>query len=264
MPTGKHPLNATYALVLFKPAYLATVALSGAASSLWRQINAACWAPSTHTNTNHRMKTSMIAWGCALAMVCSGALAERATDPLAATIQCISSGQLKTLESSRLPESTTSRSVATLEGERSVSLADGYKVILATPQGIPFVNLKLELSRPDSADADRSAIKQQMQAFASRRPPTAMDLVRSNVRGLEVLALHQPDLSRGGPVSFITAFAESRSLVATLYVLNQEPAKRAFATYEQYESLRDEAIEHIFGCIAGRDASRSVAADSPR
>ncbi len=228
------------------------------------QINAAYWAPSNHTNTNHRMKTSMIGWGCALAMVCSGAVAERAADPLAATIQCISSGRLKTLESSRLPESATSRSVATLEGERSVSLADGYKLILATPQGLPFVNLKVELSRPDSADADRSAIRQQMQAFASRRPPTAKDLARSNVRGLEVLALHQPDLSRGGPVSFITAFAESRSLVATLYVLNQEPAKRAFATYEQYESVRDEAIEHIFGCIAGRDAGRGSVADSPR
>lgn len=90
-----------------------------------------------------------------------------------------------------------------------------------------------------------------MRAFASRRPPHAKDLASSNVRGLEVLALHQPDLNRGGPVSFISAFAESRLLVATAYVLNQDPARRAFSTYEQYESLRDEAMQHIFGCITG-------------
>jgi hypothetical protein len=41
----------------------------------------------------------------------------------------------------------------------------------------------------------------------------------------------------------------SRALIATAYVLNQEPARRAYSTYAEYEVLRDDAAQLVQACI---------------
>lgn len=191
---------------------------------------------------------------CATLLVPTLALAQREGDPLAPIVRCVAAGKFKVLEQGRLPPSVTSRSVDTQSGVRTVTLSDGYRVILATSQGKPFVNLKLELSVPTSAAADREAIEGQMQAFSSRRSHDQKALQRTEVSGVEVLELHQPNLERGGPLSFYSLFVPAKSMVATVYVLNQEPAGRAFASYSDYEALRDEAVQLVQGCLAELEA----------
>lgn len=176
--------------------------------------------------------------------------AQRDSDPLAPIVKCVRSGKFNVLEQGRLPATVTSRSVETLSGAKSVTMLDGYRVILATSQGKPFVNLKVELSVPASAAADREAVREQMQAFSSRRSPDQKELQRALGPGVEVLALHQPTLARSGPISFYSMFVPKRSIIATLYVLNQAPEGRAFSTYGEYETLRDEAVNLVQACLA--------------
>ncbi len=135
-----------------------------------------------------------------------------------------------------------------------MSMRDGYRVILATAQGKPFVNLKVELSADASAIADREAVEGQMQAFSSRRTHDQKELQRTSKSGVEVLSLHQPNLERRGPLSFYSMFVPSRSIIATMYVLNQEPGGRAFSTYSEFEVLRDEAANLVQKCLAASGA----------
>lgn len=180
------------------------------------------------------------------------ALCQRTADPLAPLVACVNSVRFPVIETSRLPEAVRQRGVQLPEGMRHVSLMDGYRVLLGTEQGEPFVNLKLELSEPASAAADRAVILAQMRTFSELRPPAAKALTHVSTHGVETWALHQPTLERGGPISFYTFFVPARDLVATMYVLNQDPARRVFASYEQYEALRDEAVAVVQACLAQR------------
>ena len=178
------------------------------------------------------------------------AAAQRSADPLAPIVRCIEAGKFRVLEQGRLPASVTSRAVETLEGAKTVTTVDGYRVILATAQGLPFVNLKVEQSATAAAAADRDAVAGQMKALSSRRAPGHGDLQRTSGRDGDVLALHQPSLEAGGPLSLYSIFVPSKAVIATAYVLNQAPGKRAFATYGEYEALRDEAMTLVQRCVA--------------
>lgn len=190
----------------------------------------------------------------ALAAASASSWSQRATDPLAPVMRCIAAGKFGVLEQGRLPASATSRTVETAAGNKTVSLADGYRVILATSQGQPFVNLKVELSSAADAAADRATVEAQMALFASRRSGDQQALQRAVDGEVELLSLHQSDLERGGPISFYSLFVPSKALIASLYVLNQPPGQRAFSTYADYEVLRDEAVKLVQGCAAAGGA----------
>jgi len=197
------------------------------------------------------MSSSLRLTACLATLLVSSApaLAQRSTDPLAPIVQCLRAGQFSTLEQKRLPSTATSRTVETAAGTKAISTLDGYSLLLATPQGLPFVNVKVELSAAAQAAADRDAVTAQMQTFASRRTPEQRDLTRRAEAGVDVLSLHQPDLTRGGPISLYSFFVPEKDLIGTAYVLNQDPAKRAFSTYTEYEALRDEAARLVQACI---------------
>ena len=181
-------------------------------------------------------------------------LAQRATDALGPIVRCVAAGKFSVLDQGRLPATATSRSVEPAPGDKPVSLADGYRVILATVHGLPFVNLKVELSAASSAASDREAVEAQMKFLAARRMPDQKELQRTSEGGVDVLALHQPDLNRGGPISFYSLLQPASSIIATLYVLNQAAPKRAFSTYAEYEVLRDEAANLVQSCLKAAGA----------
>lgn len=196
------------------------------------------------------MKGSRCAAMAILVLCSAPSLAQRGTDPLAPLVSCMAAGKFSVLEQGRLPATVTSRAVETASGARPVSLADGYRVVLATSQGLPFLNLKVELSSVDAAAADREAVEEQMKALSARRSPEQQPLQRTSGSGVDMLALHQPNLERGGPISFYSFFQPARSVIATLYVLNQDVSRRAFSTYAEYEALRDDAARLVQACLA--------------
>lgn len=186
----------------------------------------------------------------ALVAGASSSMAQREADSLAPMVQCLRSGKLAAKEVNRLPEAVKARSVETLSGSRAVSTVDGYRVILTTAQGKPFINLKIEQSAAAQAASDRDAVVAQMEAFSSQRTPDQQPLSRRVLGDVEVLALHQPSLDRKGPLSFYSMFVPTKSMIATLYVLNQDGSDRAFSTFSDYEQLRDEAADWVRGCLA--------------
>src|SRR5258706_15462400 len=66
--------------------------------------------------------------------------------PLVPYTNCPLSNGLASVSVERAPHLPMARPVETPSGTRGVSVADGYRVILAFPNTDPFVNLKIEIS----------------------------------------------------------------------------------------------------------------------
>ncbi|MDB5933403.1 MAG: hypothetical protein JWQ01_747 [Massilia sp.] len=175
---------------------------------------------------------------------------EPPADPLRPLVGCQFGNGLKPRSIERWPAGKQSRMVQTSSGPKQVSVADGYRVMLAFPDTAPFVNLKLERSQPGRLAADRTAILAQMTSFAAT-PGAAVAPFRVIERnGIEIMALNNPTLSGGGVISIYTLISERDNVIATAYLLDQKPAQRKFQTYEQYQAMRDDFIYALALCMA--------------
>lgn len=185
-----------------------------------------------------------------LAMAGASMATHSAAIDLQPIVACVSAGPLKGVETQKRTGTPAMRAVSvTGEPDRQVSVLEGYRAMLATAQGKYFVNLKIERSAQDQAEADRDAIRRQMQALASQGPNgSSQPLKRQQGDGIETLGLDQPSLDFG-TLGFYTLFVPQADLVVTAYLLNQPPAQRAFATYADYEALRDQALGQIKACL---------------
>jgi hypothetical protein len=188
------------------------------------------------------------------AMVLSGAAAAQAqdarSDPLRALLACPYANGLKAPSVERWPGNMASRTVQTSTGPMQVSVADGYRMMLAFPDTAPFVNLKLERSKPGKLAADRTAILAQMTSFAATPGAKVAPFKVIERHGVEIMALNNPTLQGGGVISIYTLISEKNNVIATAYLLDQKPARRKFQTYEQYQAMRDEFIYALALCMA--------------
>ncbi|CAN7509000.1 hypothetical protein LJR289_003485 [Pseudoduganella sp. LjRoot289] len=179
--------------------------------------------------------------------------ADRSTDPLAPVVQCLADGDFKLAQQQRLPATSTSRQVATAAGNYAVSTADGYRLLVHKASSAPLVNLKVELSAPGKFAADRVTVLAQLREMSNKRPPGMMALTLSEVNGVEVMAVNNPTIERGGPISLYTLAHEGSGVISTAYILSQPKEVREFGNYEQYAALRDQFIAKLAGCLAAQN-----------
>ena len=93
---------------------------------------------------------------------------DRTADPLAPLAQCINRSQFQFRTQDRLPAGATTRIVKMAAGDRQISTADGYRLMLFRKSSLPFVNLKIERSAEGQFAADRETIVAQMREMAAR------------------------------------------------------------------------------------------------
>jgi hypothetical protein len=179
----------------------------------------------------------------------TAALAQPA-DPLRQLTTCSFGNDLLAQSVSRWPADAPARIVQTSGGPMPVSVADGYRMMLAYPHTKPFVNLKLERSQPGRLAADRTAILAQMTSFAATPGATVSPFKVIARNGIEIMALNSPSLDGGGVISIYTLISEKSKVIATAYLLNQKPAERKFKDYQQYQQLRDDFIFALAVCMA--------------
>jgi hypothetical protein len=188
------------------------------------------------------------------AMVLCGAGAACAQDsppdPLRPLTTCAFGQDLRPESVDRWPAGTPWRSVKTSTGTMQVSVADGYRMLLAFPDTAPFVNLKLERSQPGRLAADRTAILAQMTSFAATPGAKVAPFKVVERNGVEIMALNNPALGGGDVISIYTLISEKTNVIATAYLLDQKQERRKFKNYEQYQALRDDFIFALAVCMA--------------
>ena len=173
----------------------------------------------------------------------------RQSDPLRAYTTCRFDDGLEAVSVKRLPPGVQQRSVNTKSGRMPVSMADGYRVMLAYPNTDYFVNLKVEASASGRFAEDKKAIIEQMKLMSSQTQGEALPLEHTQMNGLDIFALNNPTLLGGGPISFYSLFDDQRGVVITAYILNQTPERRKFQSITEYRKLRDTFLSKYASCI---------------
>jgi hypothetical protein len=170
--------------------------------------------------------------------------------PLAPYTKCSFLGGLNQISITRAPGLPMARPVETARGRKTVSVMDGYRVMLGFENTDPFVNLKIEKSVRGHYDADKAVVFEQMQLMSQSAPAGAVaSLERGSLNGIQFAALNSETLSPG-VVSIYTFFDDKREVMATAYLLNQVPQRRAFNDIHQYRALRDRFIADLTRCMA--------------
>ncbi len=177
---------------------------------------------------------------------------DRTADPLAPLAQCINRSQFQFRMQDRLPAGATTRVVKMAAGDRQISTADGYRLMLFRKSSLPFVNLKIERSAEGQFAADRDTIVAQMREMAARgKLPQQLPLETDARDGVEVLGLNNASIAQAqGIISLYTLLHAASGTVATAYILNQPADPRDFATDAQYQALRAQLIASLASCMA--------------
>lgn len=172
---------------------------------------------------------------------------ERSTDPLHGLTRCFSGTEFRAVSTDRLPVSKTSRTVESAKGPLSVSLADGYRMMIHRQSKDPLVNLKIERSVSGQFSADRAAILLQIDRLtAASHSPQAE---RAEQDGIEIIGLNNPAIGTPNVISIYQLFDAATGTIATAYILNQAPAVREYGSQAAYDALRDRFIGTLSRCM---------------
>ena len=149
----------------------------------------------------------------------------------------------------RAPHLPMARPVETPSGTKRVSVADGYRVILAFPNTDPFVNLKIEVSVPGLYAEDKGVVLEEMKAMVASSGDPNVRLERSTRSGVAIASLNRQTLE-GGVIGVYSLFDDAESMIVTVYVLNQLPERRAYQDMDGYKKLRDTFLAEYIQCMA--------------
>lgn len=178
------------------------------------------------------------------------AATERSSDPLGVLAHCFDDGEFRVASRLRLPVTKQFREVQTRDGAVRVSTVDGYRLTLHKDSKAPLVNLKVEKSAEGQFDADRQAVQAYMELFSETRSAGASPLEVTRQDGVEVMALNQPGIDSGGPLSFYSFVHQASGTIGTAYILSQPAPLREFHNYAEYTSLRDRFVGKLVRCMA--------------
>jgi hypothetical protein len=135
--------------------------------------------------------------------------------------------------------------------------------MLAYPASEYFANVKVELSQDSRYADDKDAIVASMAYLANqsskeagakvsleRRAYQRFDVYAVNFPTIDFYDLNNPPTLGGGPIGTFVLFDDPRSVVVTVYFLNQRPERRRFRTVEEWRVLRDRFLESYTSCLA--------------
>lgn len=125
-----------------------------------------------------------------------GVFAQARPDSLRPLTQCPFSDGLRVVSADRIARETRERAVNTLAGPRRVSLADGYRVMVAYPSTDFFANLKVELSQDSRYPEDKKTVVESLRHLSSqssREARTSVPIERPAYRGRRRVWRQFPD-----------------------------------------------------------------------
>ncbi len=176
-------------------------------------------------------------------------------DTLKPYTSCQFEDELKIVQVDQLPRGVKSRTVETLSGEKKVSLAAGYRVMVAYPRTDFFANIKAEKSNPNDYAKDKEAVIENLKwAIAKSKEMESQEPIKVSYNGFEGYALNRKSLI-GGTLGITVLFSDTEHTILTIYFLNQNPKKRKFETIEDWRALRDKFLNRYTSCLKDNPAA---------
>ena len=171
-------------------------------------------------------------------------------DSLKPFTSCQLDSGLKIVQVDRLPKGNESRTVQTSKGDQEVSLADGYRVMVAyNDKRDWFANIKAEKSFDAAYERDKENVIENLKWAAS----TSKDLenpepVKVSFNGHEGYGTSKRALT-GNLLGIYVFYSDAGKTITTIYFINQNAKRKRFETIEEWRTVRDEFLNTYFNCV---------------
>jgi hypothetical protein len=130
--------------------------------------------------------------------------------------------------------------------------------------GDVFANVKPEILPDATWTTEKQNLLDELAAMlASDHDTMPNTSLPGTMHDIEVHGLDRTGL-KGGTLGFYLLFDNARHIATSVYLLNQEPLTRRFATIEQYRGLRTRFLATYTGCITqNRKLNMAGAPEAP-
>jgi hypothetical protein len=162
--------------------------------------------------------------------------------------------RLKKSAPERLPEGADkTRALATANGEKSITILDGYRVLYFNKKKAPFVNMKVELCNSATYATDQANLLANLQYLnANSEGMESKDLTELTYNGYKVYGLSRADIDKGNILGTFIMFPGDNTVVY-FYFNNLTPEYRHFENVGEYKGFRNDFIgeytAHLKNCI---------------
>jgi len=171
-------------------------------------------------------------------------------DSLKPFTTCDLDSGLRIVQVDRLPKDVKSRTVTTSKGEQPVSLADGYRVMVAYNDHKDwFANIKAEKSITSEYEADKELVIENLKwAASTSKEMETQEPVKVSFGDYEGYGTSKRTLV-GNMLGIYVLFSDADRTITTFYFINQNPKRKRFQTIEEWRVLRDEFLKTYTTCV---------------
>jgi hypothetical protein len=144
----------------------------------------------------------------------------------------------------RLPESARgSRMLKTDRGVVEVTCTDGYRILYNNDKGVPFVNLKVELSERKAYEKDKKNIIDNLKYLISHSTSLdTKDPIELEFNGFKIYGLSRATIETGSILGIFVMFPEN-DVTVYFYFNNLKPEFRNFENLDDYKMQRDRFMD---------------------
>jgi len=156
---------------------------------------------------------------------------------------------LKIVQVDRLPKNVKSRTIKTTKGDQKISLADGYRVMVAYNEDRDwFANVKAERSITAQYERDKqNAIENLKWAVSVGKEMEAPEPVKVSFGEYEGYGSARRTLI-GNMLGIYVLFSDTDHTIVTFYFINQNSKRKRFETIEDWRIVRDEFLKTYTAC----------------
>ena len=179
-------------------------------------------------------------------------------DSLKPFTSCNLDNGLKIVQVDRLPRSVKSRTVKTSKGDQKISLADGYRVMVAyNDERDWFANIKAEKSFTAEYEQDKErALENLKWAASTSKELESPEPVKVSFGEYEGYGTSKRTLT-GNMLGIYVLFSDVDRTITTFYFINQNSKRKRFQTVEEWRVLRDVFLNTYITCVKSNRSARS-------
>ncbi len=167
---------------------------------------------------------------------------------------------LQVVEDSPMPPDVHERPVQSHGKTGSVPLLAGRRIVFGYPGSGPYANVKVELLPSANFAADRKLLLDDFDDMVASDKTVARNLKRKPTQsGLFVTGLDRKEL-QGNTLGIYLLIDDATHVVATVYLLNDDPSKRPFKSLDEYARMRDTFIYNYTRCIRNNETGQTFGA----
>lgn len=180
-------------------------------------------------------------------------------DSLKPFTTCELDSGLKIVQVDRLPKDVTARTVTTSKGEQAISLADGYRVMVAYNEHKDwFANIKAEKSITSEYERDKELVIENLKwAASTSKEMETQEPVKVSIAEYEGYGTSKRTLV-GNTLGIYVLFSDVNHTITTFYFINQNPKRKRFQTIEEWRVLRDEFLKTYTACSTNNRSAPNV------